>query len=392
MPPCPAPPTTPHATHPNANTNPAKVVIDSQTKRHTPAQIKADKLKAEQDAAAAATESASAQIEKLHSMAMIKDKICKEDLDNAKSAAHPDHWPVKTGRAAIQKKVPVKKPTKTMKKTAKISHEPSPAPQLSMSEDQGLNHASDAEGAFFRDKAFEKSCTLDAVVSAEGPKFEEDLEYVDAPPHADDDNVKENPSEGEDGNLPDSTLDTEVDGMAMDFDGEPNNNNDYVGSSKEEQENMQLLPAAKAKKTKMEVDHSLHEDINQVCDHPASQLVTPHAGVTVSSGECKVNSDLVVDARASKPEIKRLRVGPVEGLQSDWKKQIIPSTICRLATPIKKSDDDNLNAPGKFDEDEKPEQLPAAKNSKVLVKVSIKPLARCTKDKLTNSDFPGSTF
>ncbi|KAG5634827.1 hypothetical protein H0H81_000596 [Sphagnurus paluster] len=115
-----APTAEPHPTHKGANKNPAKIVLDQQTKWGTAAEVKADLAKAQEEATTAAAKAKVDLQEKIQSTAAIKDHIRKNAVESAKHAAHPNRQPTKKGLSL--RPTPVKKtgvghaPKKAVKK------------------------------------------------------------------------------------------------------------------------------------------------------------------------------------------------------------------------------------------------------------------------------------
>ncbi|KAG5634586.1 hypothetical protein H0H81_001454 [Sphagnurus paluster] len=91
------PPSRPHCS--TANKNPAQIMLASQTKRCTTAEVQADKQKAADTAATKKSLSAAERQAKINSTAEIEDQIRKEDIEEKKNAAHPDQSTGKKGPA-----------------------------------------------------------------------------------------------------------------------------------------------------------------------------------------------------------------------------------------------------------------------------------------------------
>lgn len=89
---------------PNANTNPAKVVIDAKQKRRSTAQILAEKAQEEADAALLLDEITATHSAKVQRTANFEDTLRQEDQQYQKHAARPD---LHSRQVIKPKKVPI---------------------------------------------------------------------------------------------------------------------------------------------------------------------------------------------------------------------------------------------------------------------------------------------
>ncbi|KAF5378308.1 hypothetical protein D9615_008784 [Tricholomella constricta] len=356
-----------------ANTNPGQVVLDQRHKRRTPAQVRADNERAELEAAAAQAKAAAEHQGKIQSTAAIEDQIRAEDIEDAKHATHPDRRSeqkvshtrttaktkaagqktattatekiataatgkiatpaaIKKTATAVSKKIPMI-PTKNM--TRAVAHTSVPA-SASNALPQNPEDDEDYEG------------------QVEDPINVAEMEVDDI-------------SEGAETFPPESTVDTESDGMAISLDEDHDDDEDFDPPVDDNVEHSgeELGTAVIKKKLKKSrvIDRSLRQVINSARDRPPLT-------VTVIA-KCKVTDNTDSSAASETKRAKKANVAA--GLRPDWRKHLAAQTISRRSTPATKAaDDEEPVVAGEFDEDESPEQLNATQKSKLSVRMKVK--------------------
>ncbi|KAG6809035.1 hypothetical protein H0H92_001857, partial [Tricholoma furcatifolium] len=367
-----------------ANLNPAQVVLDSRQKRRTAAEIQADKEAAARERAESLAQEKNLQQHKIKSTAVIEDALRQEDILKAKSAAQPDRQPAKKGRPQKASAQAPKATAQAKKSNPRTVPTINPAAQLCLSEDLRTSREAPAQ---MNSITTPQNAALENTEAAtdENPSLDtsEQLQTTDSSQTDSFDNDDE--SEQLDTLPPELTVDTDSDGMAIewndDHDPQDDENLDYAeqpaaGSDEEleaeDASDAELdMPVSESRVQKQPkragTDRSLRQHVNTARDRPSSTPIPSIA--TKRRAESNSNSISV--------EYKRAKKADLPGLSKDWRKRIIER---HSATVVATTEDPVAPSSG-FDDVEDLGPFSAVNNSRLSMRVTHEAVGpRMTKD------------